>query len=71
MNGWKLGWAFGTGQTINNAWSANVVQSGVVVAASNLSWNKTLPGRQCGYCGTLGDRALPDLHLNGRVALAA
>ncbi|GLX09250.1 cellulose-binding domain-containing protein [Microbispora sp. NBRC 16548] len=42
VSGWTLRWAFGTGQSVMQAWSANVTQSGSAVTAANVSWNGSL-----------------------------
>jgi beta-xylosidase len=39
INGWTLAWSFGAGQTVTQAWNAEVSQSGASVTARNASWN--------------------------------
>lgn len=43
VNGWTLTWSFGSGQTVTQAWSAQLTQSGAQVTAKNLSWNALIP----------------------------
>jgi cellulase/cellobiase CelA1 len=40
--GWKVTWSFGGNQSITNAWSATVAQSGAAVTATNGSYNGAL-----------------------------
>ena len=42
VSGWKLGWSFGAGQQITQAWGGNATQSGAAVTISNASWNGSL-----------------------------
>ena len=42
LGSWTLRWNFGSGQTISQAWNADVAQSGTAVTASNVSWNGSL-----------------------------
>ncbi len=42
ISGWKVAWTFANGQTISQAWSANLTSSGSAVTATNLSWNGAL-----------------------------
>ena len=39
ITSWTLRWSFGTGQSVTQAWSATVTQSGTAVAATNMSYN--------------------------------
>lgn len=41
-SGWLLTWAFPAGQTVTQAWSASVTQSGAAVSARNASYNGSL-----------------------------
>ncbi|WP_433187357.1 cellulose-binding domain-containing protein [Actinoallomurus sp. CA-150999] len=42
LTSWTLRWTFGSGQTVGQAWNAQVSQSGSAVTASNVSWNGSL-----------------------------
>ncbi|WP_055479929.1 cellulose-binding domain-containing protein [Sphaerimonospora mesophila] len=42
VTSWTLHWTFGAGQTIGQAWNADVTQSGAAVTAANVSWNGSL-----------------------------
>ncbi|MCY1136935.1 glycoside hydrolase family 3 C-terminal domain-containing protein [Actinoplanes sp. Pm04-4] len=45
INPWTLSWTFGAGQTVTQAWSARVTQSGSTVTATGESWSAALaPG---------------------------
>ncbi|GID31616.1 glycoside hydrolase family 3 N-terminal domain-containing protein [Paractinoplanes brasiliensis] len=47
---WTLTWSFTGGQTITQAWSARVTQSGSAVTASGESWSSTLaPGASASF----------------------
>src|SRR5690348_4045751 len=39
VNGWRLTWSFGAGQTITQLWSGSVTQSGAQVTVTNASYN--------------------------------
>lgn len=39
VSGWRLGWTYGAGQTVTQAWNATVTSSGAQVTATNLSYN--------------------------------
>ncbi|USX53215.1 non-reducing end alpha-L-arabinofuranosidase family hydrolase [Lentzea sp. HUAS12] len=43
VNGWTLTWSFGAGQQVQQAWNAQVTQSGSQVTARNVSYNATIP----------------------------
>jgi cellulase/cellobiase CelA1 len=43
LNPWSLKWTFTAGQTVSQAWSAKVTQSGTAVTATGESWNTALP----------------------------
>nr|WP_246108121.1 non-reducing end alpha-L-arabinofuranosidase family hydrolase [Saccharothrix saharensis] len=43
LNGWTLTWSFGADQTVTQAWSASVTQSGSAVTAKNVSYNGSIP----------------------------
>ncbi|WP_330264971.1 endo-1,4-beta-xylanase [Streptomyces griseorubiginosus] len=43
LSSWKVGWTFGAGQRITQAWNADCTQSGAVVGCSNASYNGTVP----------------------------
>jgi endoglucanase len=42
-SGWELKWSFPNGQSINNAWNADVTVAGGAVTAKNKSYNASLP----------------------------
>ena len=42
VTGWTLTWTFPAGQTVTQAWSATVTQSGAAVSARNVSYNGSL-----------------------------
>jgi hypothetical protein len=42
LNGWRLTWAFPSGQQVAQAWNATVTQSGSQATATNVSWNGSL-----------------------------
>jgi hypothetical protein len=44
LSSWTLKWSFGAGQTVTQAWSAVVTQSGTAVTATNAGWNGALAG---------------------------
>ncbi|GIE58416.1 beta-glucosidase [Actinoplanes octamycinicus] len=45
LNPWTLTWAFSAGQTVTQAWSARVAQSGSTVTATGEAWSTSLaPG---------------------------
>ncbi len=54
VSGWLLTWTFPAGQTVTQAWSATVTQSGAAVSARNASYN-----------GSLGAGATTELGFNG------
>ncbi|NKY38622.1 cellulose binding domain-containing protein [Cellulomonas septica] len=54
VSGWNLTWTFPAGQTVTQAWSATVTQSGASVSARNASYN-----------GSLGTGASTELGFNG------
>ncbi|MEV0636706.1 cellulose binding domain-containing protein [Streptomyces sp. NPDC050619] len=41
-SGWSLGWTFGEGQKVTQAWNAETAQSGTAVTAKNVGWNGTV-----------------------------
>jgi endo-1,4-beta-xylanase len=43
LSSWKVGWTFGAGQQITQAWNASCTQSGAAVTCSNASYNGTVP----------------------------
>lgn len=42
LNGWRLTWAFPSGQQVVQAWNATVTQSGSQATATNATWNGSL-----------------------------
>ncbi|MFI2430363.1 endo-1,4-beta-xylanase [Streptomyces sp. NPDC018693] len=43
LSSWRVGWTFGAGQQVTQAWNASCSQSGAAVACSNASYNGTVP----------------------------
>jgi endo-1,4-beta-xylanase len=43
LSSWKVGWTYGAGQRITQAWNATCTQSGTAVSCSNASYNGTVP----------------------------
>ncbi|MGW0424405.1 endo-1,4-beta-xylanase [Streptomyces sp. NPDC003015] len=43
LSSWKVGWTYGAGQRITQAWNAMCVQSGTAVSCSNAAYNGTVP----------------------------
>ena len=43
VNGWRLTWSFGAGQTITQLWNGTVTQSGAQVTVTNASYNGSIP----------------------------
>ncbi|MGN9909283.1 non-reducing end alpha-L-arabinofuranosidase family hydrolase [Phytohabitans sp. LJ34] len=43
INGWRLTWSFGAGQTITQLWNGSVAQSGAQVTVTNASYNGSIP----------------------------
>ncbi|MEU4243643.1 cellulose binding domain-containing protein [Actinoplanes sp. NPDC026619] len=39
LTSWTLGWSFGAGQTVTQAWNTTLTQSGAAVTAKNVSYN--------------------------------
>ncbi|GLY00042.1 MULTISPECIES: glycoside hydrolase family 6 protein [Actinoplanes] len=69
-NGWNLTWTWAGNQSITQAWSATVTQSGQNVTATNASWAASLPtsgtanfGFNANYSGT--NTAPATFSLNG------
>ena len=54
VTGWSLVWSFTAGQTVTQAWSANVTQTGGQVTATNVDYN-----------GNLGTNASTSFGFNG------
>ncbi|WP_433222651.1 cellulose binding domain-containing protein [Dactylosporangium sp. CS-047395] len=42
VNGWTLTWTYANGQTVTQAWSATVTQSGANVSATSVSYNAAI-----------------------------
>ncbi|CNF69280.1 cellulase [Mycobacterium tuberculosis] len=42
INGWKVTWSYGGGQTVSSAWNAALTQSGNAVTALNMPYNGTI-----------------------------
>jgi endo-1,4-beta-xylanase len=43
LSSWKVGWTFGAGQQVTQAWNAACTQSGATVSCSNASYNGSVP----------------------------
>ncbi|KMS70396.1 endo-1,4-beta-xylanase [Streptomyces viridochromogenes] len=43
LSSWKVGWTYGAGQQLTQAWNASCTQSGAAVTCSNASYNATVP----------------------------
>jgi beta-xylosidase len=43
VNGWKLSWSFGAGQTITQLWNGSYTQSGAQVTVGDAGWNAAIP----------------------------
>ncbi len=43
LSSWKVGWTYGAGQRITQAWNATCTQTGTAVSCSNASYNGTVP----------------------------
>ncbi|MEU8210867.1 non-reducing end alpha-L-arabinofuranosidase family hydrolase [Micromonospora sp. NPDC049044] len=43
LNGWTLTWSYAAGQTVTQAWSTALTQSGSAVTAANVSYNGSVP----------------------------
>ncbi|WP_433618646.1 non-reducing end alpha-L-arabinofuranosidase family hydrolase [Dactylosporangium sp. CA-139114] len=43
VNGWRLTWSFGAGQTVTQLWGGTVTQSGAQVAVDNATYNGSIP----------------------------
>ncbi|MFI7433217.1 cellulose binding domain-containing protein [Micromonospora haikouensis] len=50
LGGWTVRFGYADGQRINQAWNADVTQSGTAVTARNVGWNGTLaPGAEAAF----------------------
>jgi len=70
VNGWRLTWSFGAGQTITQLWNGSVAQSGAQVTVTNVSYNGSIPtngNTSFGFGGTWnGSNPVPtNFALNG------
>ncbi|MEV4695469.1 cellulose binding domain-containing protein, partial [Micromonospora echinospora] len=54
LNGWAVTWTFAAGQTVSQAWGAEITASGASVRAANVSYN-----------GSLGTNATTSFGFNG------
>ena len=43
LNGWSIGWALPSGETITNLWNGTLSQSGQAVTVTNASYNAAVP----------------------------
>jgi hypothetical protein len=70
INGWKLTWSFGAGQTVTQLWNGTATQSGSQVSVTNASYNGSIPtngNTTFGFNGSQnGSNPIPtDFALNG------
>ena len=71
VNGWTLTWTFANGQSVAQAWNANLVNGGPNVVLSNAAWNSVIsPGSVVsglGFNGTYSNNnpAPAAFYLNG------
>jgi hypothetical protein len=70
VNGWRLTWTFGAGQSITQLWSGTVTQTGAQVAVTNAAYNAAIPAGgnvAFGFNGSWnGSNPVPtDFALNG------
>jgi hypothetical protein len=67
VDGWSLGFSFGAGQVISQAWNATVTQSGASVTARDASWNAHLGTASFGFLASwTGSNPVPTgFTLNG------
>ncbi|GIE99387.1 cellulase family glycosylhydrolase [Paractinoplanes rishiriensis] len=54
ISGWTVTWTFANGQSVSNAWSANVTSSGSTVTARNVGYNGNLSAGASANFGFLG-----------------
>lgn len=62
LTSWTVTWSFGAGQTVTQAWGAEVSQSGSSVRAANVSWNGNLATNASvsfGFNGTWNNSSNP------------
>ncbi|WP_309050203.1 cellulose-binding domain-containing protein, partial [Streptomyces sp.] len=52
--GWTLGWTFGAGQTVGQAWNATAGQNGAAVTVRDAGWNGTVPAGASASFGFTG-----------------
>src|SRR5438874_2341715 len=43
VNGWRLTWSFGAGQTVTQLWNGSYTQSGAQVTVTNAAYNGSIP----------------------------
>ncbi|NUP44593.1 MAG: rhamnogalacturonan lyase [Streptomyces sp.] len=72
VSSWTLKWTFGTGQTVSQAWNADVTLGSSQVTATNVSYNGSIPSggtASFGFNGALSGSATAttptDFSLNG------
>ncbi|MEE6261012.1 CotH kinase family protein [Plantactinospora sonchi] len=65
INGWRVNWTFGNGQTVSQSWNATVTASGSAVTATNAAHNGALGAAASttfGFIGSwTGTNSLPTL----------
>jgi hypothetical protein len=74
--GWRLGWAFPSGERLTQGWNAGFSASGASVTATNVDWNGTIPTggtASFGFTGThTGTVGVPgSFTLNGATCTGA
>jgi endoglucanase len=56
IDGWKVRWSFGDGESIQYMWGADSSQAASVVTAQNLRWNRIIAPGQAVTFGFIGDQ---------------
>ncbi|ACU71644.1 Alpha-L-arabinofuranosidase B catalytic [Catenulispora acidiphila DSM 44928] len=62
VSSWTVGWSFGAGQQVSQAWNATVTQSGAQVSAASMSYNGVLASggsTSFGFNGTWNNSSNP------------
>ncbi|MCK0118825.1 glycoside hydrolase family 6 protein [Isoptericola sp. S6320L] len=54
ISSWELGWTAASGQSVTQAWNAEVTQSGSTVTASGVGWNSNLAADGSASFGFIG-----------------
>ncbi|AGL19175.1 arabinofuranosidase catalytic domain-containing protein [Actinoplanes sp. N902-109] len=62
INGWRLSWDFGAGQTVTQLWNGTYTQSGAAVTVTNAAYNGSIPtggSISFGFNGAWNDTSNP------------